>query len=157
MRLYRYGDPLAGGPERTFNDDQARFWSKVVKTDSCWVWTGSKNSLGYGQIVIGGASGRKVKAHRYAYESVIGPIPDGLELDHLCSNPSCVNPAHLEPVTHLENVRRGRGAEAARKRAQSQTHCKRGHEFDYHNGKQRICKKCRALRARERNRSRAAG
>src|SRR4051812_26231219 len=83
LRLHRHGDPLAGGPERIVGDDEARFWSKVEKTSDCWIWHGPRNELGYGSIGIGGARGRHVKAHRFAYESVVGLIPEGLELDHL--------------------------------------------------------------------------
>lgn len=68
----------------------------------CWVWLRSRNHLGYG------SAGRGVWAHRMMYKRHIGPIPEGLELDHLCRNPSCVNPEHLEPVTHQENIRRAK-------------------------------------------------
>jgi hypothetical protein len=92
-----------------------RFWSKVQKTADCWVWKASVAGPGkYGHFHVSGGStaakGRvRVYAHRWSYEEVVGPIPDGLELDHLCRNPRCVNPAHLEPVTHAENHRRRRG------------------------------------------------
>lgn len=89
-------------------DLASRFWLRVHKTDDCWLWT-STLRRGYGRFWI--APGRFVPAHRFAYELLVGPIPEGLELDHLCRNPACVNPAHLDPVTHRENVRRGkRGA-----------------------------------------------
>ena len=88
---------------------QERFWAKVRKTDGCWLWTGSHNGLGYGTIR---SVGRKMYVHRYSYELLVGPIPAGLELDHLCRVPGCVNPDHLEPVTHAENLRRGRLARA---------------------------------------------
>jgi hypothetical protein len=84
----------------------ARFWEKVDRSGDCWTWTASDNGQGYGQFYL--RSGRKVHAHRYAYEAVVGPIPAGLELDHLCANPSCVNPRHLEPVPHRTNMLRGR-------------------------------------------------
>lgn len=70
----------------------------------CWVWRGAK-AKGYGRASVGG---RKVVAHRAVYEEVIGPIADGMRLDHLCEQPACVNPEHMEPVTHTENCRRGR-------------------------------------------------
>ncbi len=89
-----------------------RFWAKVEKTDGCWLWTGAENGRGYGTFW---SEGMVVRAHRWAYGHLAGPIPDGLDLDHLCRVKSCVNPDHLEPVTHRVNVRRGyvsRGAGA---------------------------------------------
>lgn len=77
----------------------------VTKTPGCWFWLGATNSDGYGRIRI---EGKTKFAHRIYYEHHIGPIPDGLELDHLCRNRSCVRPEHLEPVTHKENIRRSR-------------------------------------------------
>ncbi|MGQ0721049.1 MAG: HNH endonuclease signature motif containing protein [Candidatus Eiseniibacteriota bacterium] len=96
-----------------------RFWSKVSKSDGCWLWTGANNSLGYGQLSLDG--GRRACAHRVAYEWTVGAIEPGLDLDHLCRNPSCVNPSHLEPVTHRENIRRGKAA--------TKTACKYGHDW----------------------------
>lgn len=75
-----------------------KFWGYVLPTGFCWEWTGQKDS-GYGRY-----SGRP--AHRVTYEVLVGPIPDGLTLDHLCRNKGCVNPDHLEPVTSSENTRR---------------------------------------------------
>ncbi len=107
----------------------------------CWLWLGTANKRGYGAI---SRDGQRIMAHHGTYELYVGPIPEGLELDHLCRNPRCVNPLHLEPVTHAENVARGTKAQ--------QTHCKRGHEFTPANTY--ICKRglrvCRAChRARE--------
>jgi hypothetical protein len=95
--------PIRGGT------DEERFWPKVEVTGFCWNWTGSQESaMGHGMFNLGAADDRRpVRAHRFAYEALIGPIPEGLELDHLCRNPRCVNPDHLEPVTHEENMRRG--------------------------------------------------
>jgi hypothetical protein len=88
-----------------------RFVTKIEVTgDGCWSWTGAR-SAGYGSFNPGGQ--RPVKAYRWSYEYFVGPIPDGLVLDHLCCNPPCVNPDHLEPVTSGENVRRA----AAQRRA----------------------------------------
>lgn len=90
-------------------------------------------------------------AHKFAYQYVIGLIPDGLTLDHLCTVRHCVNPAHLEPVTMKENLMRGNGfgAKNARK-----THCHRGHEFTPENtltiNGRRVCRPCNRLRLRER-------
>jgi len=92
---------------------EERFWEKVERfgEDGCWFWLGSLNALGYGQFFSGkySSSGYAIPArsHRLAYELLIGPIPEGQLLDHLCRNPSCVNPAHLEPVSPAVNVRRG--------------------------------------------------
>lgn len=83
-----------------------KFWSKVNKTEDCWLWTATKTQGGYGRVRV---DGKLWVAHRYAYEMEVGPIYPGLVLDHLCRQPSCVRPSHLEPVTHTENVRRGKG------------------------------------------------
>lgn len=89
------------------------------RENGCWEWTAG-NRGGYGRVAI---HGKLMEAHRWMWERTNGPIPEGLELDHLCRNRACVNPEHLEPVSHLENIRRGEtGAHNARK-----THCKHGH------------------------------
>lgn len=80
-----------------------RLWEKVEKTEDCWVWTGTKLK-GYGHM---GVDGKTVLCHRLTYEDAYGPIADGLVIDHLCRNPSCVRPDHLEPVPQRENARRG--------------------------------------------------
>jgi hypothetical protein len=94
-------------------------WVEPDPDTGCWNWTGAKDRHGYGRISIR-PDGTKF-THRVAYELLIGPIPQGLSLDHLCRNTSCCNPAHLEPVTHAENVRRGASG--------PKTHCPRGHEY----------------------------
>ncbi|GHJ11226.1 hypothetical protein TPA0907_55930 [Micromonospora humidisoli] len=95
-----------------------RFWVKVDTSGVCWEWTASVDSSGYGTF---NAGGRRVSAHRHSWLTLIGPVPDGLELDHLCLNRRCVNPDHLEPVTHAENVRR--------QGKNRKTHCVRGHRL----------------------------
>ena len=90
-------------PRPTLDD---RLWRRIDIGDpaACWEWTGGRSSAGYGYITAGG---RKQPVHRVVYELLVGPIPEGLALDHLCRNVRCVNPDHLEPVTWRENVRRG--------------------------------------------------
>jgi len=125
-----------------------RFNSKYTKSENgCWLWTASVSTGGYGNFSLDGGTH---PAHRVAYEANIGPIPDGLELDHLCRTRNCVNPNHLEIVTHIENVRRGNSGLYQR----SKTHCKKGHPYFgrnlyiYPGGSKRACKACVAASAR---------
>jgi len=110
--VYRSQEPTSRDAGRFVAtvDEADRFWSKVrlCPRDGCWLWTGAPNADGYGRFQRRLATGvyRMVKAHRYAYELLVGPIPEGLTLDHLCLHRLCVRPSHLEPVTNAENVRR---------------------------------------------------
>lgn len=80
----------------------------VIRENGCWEWIGGRDPHGYGRFTIGTLKSHKpFLAHKYAYERRYGPVPDGLELDHLCRNTSCVNPDHLEAVTHRTNMIRG--------------------------------------------------
>jgi len=105
-------------------DPHRRFWSFVDKTEDCWIWTGGKFRHGYGMFTL--HPHHSVSAHRWSYEQWHGTIPAGLVIDHLCRNPPCVNPAHLEAVTQQTNVLRGAGPSAKNAR---KTHCKRGHKY----------------------------
>lgn len=122
-----------------------RFWSKVRKGNGCWEWIGAKTPLGYGRIKV---SKNARNAHRIAYRLLIGEIPEGADIDHLCRNPACVNPQHLEAVSHRTNVLRGNGSPVQRNAYV--THCGNGHLFDLFNtyfyGHRRHCRVCNRLR-----------
>lgn len=141
-------------------------WKLRVQQDEatgCWVWIGARWPRGYGKLSMPGTQ-KRVAAHRWGYEQLVGSIPDGMELDHLCRNHSCVNPAHLEPVSHVENVRRGVAGEVNGGRNRAVTHCPKGHPYDAANtykrpdGKPgRNCRACsRAVAARRRAEARSA-
>lgn len=120
------------------------FWTRVRKTETCWIWEGYKDANGYGKASW---NGRHMWSHRMAFILTRGYEPVGLDLDHLCKNPICCNPDHLDPVTHTVNVQR----------ALLQTHCKRGHKFTPENSYYRpdrkpeelnkMCRTCLAQRA----------
>jgi len=125
-----------------------RFWSKVDKSGACWLWTASLDGHGYGHIACGGAP-HLVAAHRWAYQGARGPIPHGSEIDHLCREPRCVNPAHLEAVTHSENIRRGFAWHHFAARNRAKTHCPKGHPYSegntYRYKSMRFCRECHRL------------
>lgn len=100
------------------------FWAKVLRhgEGDCWPWNAYRNQDGYGYYF----ANRFMAAHRIAYMLTVGPIPDGLQLDHLCRNRACCNPAHLEPVTARENCLRG---ETVAARNAAKTHCSNGHPY----------------------------
>lgn len=109
---------------------EERFWPKVRKTEGCWIWTGTKTTLGYGQI-YSGPGGRHVGAHRVSWELANGrAVPTGLHIDHLCMNPPCVNPSHLEAVTVAENTRRGYAPSVGAATQRAKGHCPQGHPYD---------------------------
>lgn len=112
-----------------------RFWRMVKLADNgCWLWQGYKENHGYGIFYPGPNDGRHtVKAHRWSYAIFIGLIPDNMEIDHLCSNPSCVNPNHLEVVSHKTNVKRGKAGAAIVRRQRGKTHCPQGHPYSSEN------------------------
>ena len=105
-----------------------RFWSRVkIAPSGCWEWTAAKSGpMGYGCCWDGL---RRRMAHRFLYETLYGDVPQGFELDHLCRNPKCVNPNHLEVVTRSQNVLRGIAPQRAKEYYKRQQYCKRGHKF----------------------------
>lgn len=124
---------------------RVRDLSVAEPNSGCWLWTGCIDKWGYGKI--GARSGGESLAHRASYLCFVGPIPHDLVLDHKCRTRSCVNPAHLEPVTFGENMARGEPA--------TRTHCVNGHPFSGENIKrsgasqQRCCRACWRIRSRE--------
>lgn len=154
-RWQKYGDPKVLRVQKTV---ELRFWSRVHKTETCWLWTGAIDAGGYGAFAAPletGGRARYILAHRYAHEFLKGPIPDGLTIDHLCRVRNCVNPDHLEAVTTRENTVRGISPPA---RNAVKTHCKHGHIFDEANTRTssgfRACRACETVRRHKRNCSR---
>lgn len=156
-RKLKYGSPYGVPSPKAPHPPEDRFFPRLsfgplFQGTRCLEWTGDRWSTGYGRFSV---NGKQVGVHRWLYERWVGPIPDGLVIDHLCRNIVCCNPEHLEPVTNAENVRRGVGP-AAQNRLK--THCKYGHPFAGRNlgtdafGR-RICRACsvqRTLRSRAR-------
>lgn len=145
---------MAKGPKPRPVDE--RFWSHVDRRgpDECWLWTGYVQPNGYGKFKPTDNSS-SIWVHRMAYMLEVGPIPEGLTLDHLCKMPRCCNPAHLEPVTLRENLLR---SDSASGRNARKTHCPKGHPLEGDNvivrktktGIGRECRACENARQRER-------
>ena len=148
--------PLMDISERT----EARFWVKVALPDAsgCMLWLAGKNGAGYGAFYVPSA-GRQVNAHRVSYVLRVGPIADGLEVDHLCRVRPCVAPDHLEAVTHAENARRGEAGAVVAAMSRNKTHCPYGHKYTEANTYRdpRGRRRCRACRARQHGSAREAG
>jgi hypothetical protein len=153
--------PLAGGPinseswggfrvsgDEMTDKDSMRFWSKVAPVGECLLWTGCLDSRGYGRI-YSEVTKKGRRSHVVSFEIAYGPVPDGLEIDHLCRNRSCVSPAHLEAVDHRTNMLRGSGCF---KRGATPSHCGAGHpraeeNTVLDNRGYRECRICRQQRA----------
>ena len=122
-----------------------RVLRRISDVGGCWVFEGALSADGYGVVGRGGREGGNALTHRVTYEHFVAEVPPGLDLDHLCRNRACCNPWHLEPVTRLENVRRG--ARGPGYGPRERTHCKQGHPFtpentyNYESGRRR-CKTC---------------
>lgn len=133
-----------------------RFWQRVDKTageDACWPWTARRDRRGYGRISVPGR--RHFLAHRYAFESAVGPITDGLNVLHSCDNPPCCNPAHLHLGTQADNLAEMRARGRAARWWEAITKCPAGHEYDATNtyvtpSGSRHCRACSRIRAKER-------
>jgi hypothetical protein len=125
--------PILRSPEE-------RFFSKILDTGTCWLWMGYVSTQGYGIFYI---QSEPVHAYKVSYMFFKGPVPKGLEIDHVCRVRHCVNPVHLEAVTHQENMRRGLYGQ--------KTHCPKGHPYSPENTyksprkQHRVCKTCRRI------------
>lgn len=97
MNWFRRGDPSKFAPRPT---PEERFWSKVNKTESCWIWMGVTNDSGYGLHSVNKVH---VRAHRFSWETLVGLIPEGMQIDHQCRKRDCVNPSHLRLATNKQN------------------------------------------------------
>jgi hypothetical protein len=122
--------------------DLAKFFERIDESGECWLWTGAKTKGGYANFTV--YPRRTCYAHRASYEHFVGPIPEGLFIDHLCRVRHCVNPAHLEAVTMRENLLRSPVTMTSRNAAR--THCNHGHEFTpentYWKSGWRSCRRC---------------
>jgi len=154
-RWRHWGSP-AGGPRNRGLSPIEKFWARVEKTETCWLWTGRLNKpgdLGYGSLVVGG---KVVYVHRFSYELHRQPLQDGQVIDHLCRVRRCVNPDHLEAVTQSENVLRGDRPKLARASTHTKTHCPKGHPYDEANtyiepkSQHRLCRICKNAQRRAR-------
>jgi len=142
-------------PLNTWDDVDTKFWPKVSKTGTCWLWGGTLDESGYGHYQV---SNERFTAHRVSYILAYGRVAKELVIDHLCRIKHCVNPDHLEAVTNGENVLRGIGPPAMNAQ---KTHCIHGHEFNefneantYRGQGRRECRPCHNRRDRERRRIR---
>lgn len=145
-RWRKYGDPET--LPAVVLDPFERMRKYIEPTGFCWNWTGVLGSGGYGSLRF---EGRRQQAHRWVFEQLVGPIPEGLELDHLCRNRACVNPDHLEPVTRRENTRRGLTSAL-----RADFTCPKGHDLrnpesviSRPDGRRSTCRECRKQRRRE--------
>lgn len=150
----KYGDPLKRmrrtrlGPVRDTVAEALADRFEILDS-GCWEWQGGRLPQGYGQFSWRGVG---KSAHLWSWLVSVGPIPEGLELDHLCRNRGCINPDHLEPVTHAENVRRGKPCKGADHHYGARTHCPKGHPYAGENLRiysgHRQCRICNRERAR---------
>lgn len=133
------GEPGAGEAMRSISTLPPMI-SRQIQPEpmsGCWLWSGTC-AQGYGKLYVPKAR-VSLQAHRITYELLVGRVPEGLVLDHLCRVTACVNPDHLEPVTNRENILRGTGWSARHARA---THCVEGHEFTHLKNGRRRCRLC---------------
>lgn len=147
--------PHEGGPPAPDLIENAsewppRFRSKVEFGAGCWLWQAGTNKLGYGRYGRGGRTAGVAFAHRAAWEFTYGPVPEGVELDHLCRTPGCVRPDHLEPVAHGENVRRGRASNTSGWCRSGRHPWVAGNLVLENGGSVRRCRPCRDERERAR-------
>lgn len=141
----RTGLPRRPYPQRAVRPLEERIFEKVDADGCCWLWTGAKNIGGYGAVSLGRRDGAAI-VHRLVWKLLVGPIPEGMELDHLCRVRECCNPDHLQPVTRAVNVARGAQRAGIHRRAA----CINGHPFTPDNTITTLrgthtCRTCRCL------------